>query len=414
MDTDTDVSPQESTSNAMQAHSSSTLFTNAGNEDGSDSVIPPDAVNFIARLVGVNHLLLISEPTAVVGRASPRSIVDLPVSENKLISRRHFIIQYCNNEFSVVCLSKNGVYMGDEFLPKSDTPYKLQTSCQFRFPSTDIRVFFDNLIGPTPNVGLVVDKHMFLSILLYDVPVAAQDEATVCNNNNEYQENNSECHTNNPNVQNTFSKLLTTAPASIPSNEQVGAEFEAENAPEEITTSALPTADPVISDKGKQPSSKPSLRDRGKPPFSYCQLIVQAIRASPSQQLALAEIYAYLKEKYPYFRDHPGKGWQNSIRHNLSLNRFFVKIPRTNEVMGKGNYWQIDNVIYNKMMASRYQKPNRRSATITYLGGGNGGNCKSAPASPHHDNDLCPAPSMGKQMSMSVPGSPEHSLDDCL
>ncbi|KAI5804469.1 fork head domain-containing protein [Geopyxis carbonaria] len=77
-----------------------------------------------------------------------------------------------------------------------------------------------------------------------------------------------------------------------------------------------------------------------KPPYSYALLIAQAILSSEGEQLTLASIYQYIQDKYAFYR-HSAMGWQNSIRHNLSLNKAFRKIPRRTDEPGKGMKWEL-------------------------------------------------------------------------
>ncbi|KIW88720.1 uncharacterized protein Z519_10766 [Cladophialophora bantiana CBS 173.52] len=85
--------------------------------------------------------------------------------------------------------------------------------------------------------------------------------------------------------------------------------------------------------------SRDSAKDL-KPPFSYATMIAQAIFSSEEEKLTLSNIYSFIADKYAFYR-HSNSGWQNSIRHNLSLNKAFQKVPRRTDEPGKGMKWQI-------------------------------------------------------------------------
>ncbi|KAF7990039.1 hypothetical protein HCN44_008713 [Aphidius gifuensis] len=98
-----------------------------------------------------------------------------------------------------------------------------------------------------------------------------------------------------------------------------------------------------------------------KPPYSYISLTAMAIWSSRDKMLPLAEIYKFIADRFPYYRKDTRR-WQNSLRHNLSFNDCFIKVPRNPHTNppGKGAYWALHPAALSMFENGSYLRRRKR------------------------------------------------------
>lgn len=66
------------------------------------------------------------------------------------------------------------------------------------------------------------------------------------------------------------------------------------------------------------------VEEEGEKPEPYAKLIFRCLRDAPSHELFLREIYDWFRQNTDKGKNPHEKGWQNSVRHNLSMNKVFA------------------------------------------------------------------------------------------
>ncbi|EDL34835.1 mCG12375, isoform CRA_a [Mus musculus] len=232
----------------------------------------------------------------------------------------------------------NGVFVDGVFQRRGAPPLQLPRVCTFRFPSTNIKITFTALSSEKREKQEAPESPV--------KPVQPHISPLTIN------------------IPDTMAHLISPLPSptgtisaanSCPSSPR-GAGSSGYKVGRVMPSDLSLMADNSQPENEKEASGGDSPKDDSKPPYSYAQLIVQAITMAPDKQLTLNGIYTHITKNYPYYRT-ADKGWQNSIRHNLSLNRYFIKVPRSQEEPGKGSFWRIDPASESKLVRTQEPEP---------------------------------------------------------
>ncbi|TDH00769.1 hypothetical protein EPR50_G00191830 [Perca flavescens] len=161
-----------------------------------------------------------------------------------------------------------------------------------------------------------------------------------------------------------------------------------------------------------------------KPPYSYISLITMAIQQSGSKMLTLNEIYQWITDLFPFYRQNQQR-WQNSIRHSLSFNDCFIKVPRMPDKPGKGSFWALHpdsgNMFENGCYLRRQKrfrkvpgtgdkeapgKPGSEVASVAASSAGSDSPDSSSASSPPSSHAKAAAPDFKPSRGEPLPSSP--------
>ncbi|XP_043945430.1 forkhead box protein K1 isoform X2 [Protopterus annectens] len=335
----------------------------------------PPSTPALARLEGRDFEFIMRQHTVTVGRNSSQGSVDVNMGHSSFISRRHLQVTFKDPHFYLKCLGKNGVFVDGVFQRRGAPALQLPKQCMFRFPSTVIKIQFTALyhredlkeeLSPSPV------RQLYPQISPLKINIPEQDFQSLMSPL--------------PSPTGTIS-VPNSCPASPRGAGSSGYRYGGRNIASDLQLAAEFAAN-AASEQHMEPCEGGSPKDDSKPPYSYAQLIVQAISSAPDRQLTLSGIYAHITKHYPYYRT-ADKGWQNSIRHNLSLNRYFIKVPRSQEEPGKGSFWRIDSASETKLVEQAFRKRRQRGVSCFRTPFGPLSS-RSAPASPTHPGLLSP------------------------
>lgn len=248
-----------------------------------------------ARITGPNIFYLMKTNSCLIGR-DINSKNDVTITSSACISRTHLKIIAKVNKLYIKCFGKNGLFINEYFQVYTLEEVPLPPLSVIRFPSTSIELRVESKSYLMENLEKKYPPKKRLFFCSKDTDILELEDNYLSESSTDVTDHS--LQKNHQVLQETQSDLSIHSPADQ------GTEFI-------------------------------------KPPYSYAQLIIQAIVSGETQQMTLSEIYRYISKHFPYYKMNQ-KGWQNSIRHNLSLNRYFIRMPRSHNNCGKSAFWKLD------------------------------------------------------------------------
>ncbi|KAL1925535.1 uncharacterized protein VTP21DRAFT_418 [Calcarisporiella thermophila] len=285
-------------------------------------------VQAYAKLESENFCYYIRTLQVTLGRKANSSAdkADIHLGTSKAISRQHarLFYNFTTQRFELTVFGKNGAFVNEHFVEKGVTvPLENKTRVQ---------------------IGEVTFEFQLPSLVTSNDSVLTQPSSP-------------EMASVRP--QQTFEPVENGISTSLPKEALPTTKTPLSNTSANSTPTSTPQSTHESFSVGQADHSPRDVNS--KPPYSYSSLIAQAINSTPEKKITLNGIYTYISTHYPYYQ-MSNSGWQNSIRHNLSLNKAFHKVPRGDHEPGKGAFWVIaDN--YKDQFEGGVYKRSRRTTT---------------------------------------------------